>query len=122
MENDTVISFGRITLKIADGYRVPTEEECSRASAATKRYIHPIPPVQVRDRVGNELKAEMARHGVLDVQRVIKGNIAMPAKLADLYKTEHMLRTLSGMVSKPPDATTQETSEPTLPTIQSDQL
>lgn len=111
MEDGTTIRFGRMILKIADGYRVPTEEELNRARAVTQRYIHPIPPVQVRDRVGNELKAEMARHGVMEVQRVVKGNI-MPAKLADLYKTENTLRTLSGMVSTPPDATAQETGEP----------
>ena len=103
-----------------DDCRIPTAEEWNRARAVTKPYIHPIPPVQDRDKVGRELKAEMARHGVMEVLRVVKGNIAKPAKLADLYKTENTLRTWSGMVSTPPDATAQETSEPTLPTIPSD--
>lgn len=105
-----------------DDCRIPTAEEWNRARAVTKPYIHPIPPVQDRDKVGRELKAEMARHGVMEVLRVVKGNIAKPAKLADLYKTENTLRTWSGMVSTPPDATAQETSETTLPTIPSDQL
>lgn len=112
MESHIFVADG-IVLEFADGYRIPTTEEWNAAAEKSKDYTPPEPPIYVWSRL------EQALIGAMMLQGVIHGNIA---DLSELYRVENILRTWSGIVSTPPDATAQETSEPILPTIPTDQL
>ena len=112
MEDGTTYSFGKLNLKIADGYRVPTPEEWDIAKAKSRRYIHPIPPIQARARMGAELMSELSEHGVMEVRRVVKGNIAILPKLRDLYRIENTLRAWSSSLTEPQYVIAPKTSDP----------
>lgn len=97
-----------------NGDSVPTEEEWQMAKEQSKDYVPPKPPIYLWRRLEQALVGGFMRQEV-----VLHGNVVT---LPVLYRLKNTLSTLSGMSPAPPDATAQETSETTLPTIPSDQL